>query len=223
MRKPNRVLLISAGVATLALGLTLTAAHAASAGSRPAARSAGMTWSISPMGQFDEPGNVGPTVLTDRSTNGKISCKFATSAMKPPGGMGLRHTLVAFTGMTFSQCALPDGTSVSLAPVSLPWTLTGGRFDPSRNLGVTTGEVHHVSLSFSSSSCSGVLDGSAAGANDGTVIYQFYNNPHWFVFRTWSSTLHAYNVSGCSGIFSNGDKVTLHGVLAALALVITSP
>jgi hypothetical protein len=104
------------------------------------------------MNQFDEPGSVGPTVLADRNTGGKISCAFAGSAMKPPGGMGLRHTLVAFTSLDFSQCTLLDGTPISVTPVSLPWALTGGRFDPSRNLGVTTGQVHHVSPSFSSPS-----------------------------------------------------------------------
>jgi hypothetical protein len=221
MRKPNRALLISAGVTALALGLTVTAARAASAGPSPAASVT--RWSVSSGVQFDEPENVGPTVLTDRSTGGKISCASVVSGMRHSSGMGLTGTLVSFIDMSIAECKLPDGTSVTVTPVKLPWTLTGGRFDPSRNLGVTTGRVHHVSLSFTSSSCSGVLDGTAAGANDGAVTYQFYNNPHWFIDRTWGDTLHAYNINGCSGIFSNGDRVSMHGVLAALDLVITSP
>lgn len=227
MAKPNLAILISASVisasvAAAALGLTVTAAHAASGRPRPATSGAG-TWSVSPMNQFDEPSNIGLTVLSDPNTGGAISCKFSGGAIKPPGGMGLRGTLVTISGLAFSQCTLPDGTSVTLNPGSSSWTMTGRQFDPSRNLGVTSGRLHGVSMSFSSTSCSGVFDGTAAGANDGGLAYQYYNNPHWLVVHTYASTLHAYNVSGCSGIFNNGDTVTMHVVWSFLALVISSP
>jgi hypothetical protein len=35
--------------------------------------------------------------------------------------------------------------------------------------------------------------------------------------------LHAYDVSGCSGIFGDGDPVTMDAVFAASYLLITSP
>jgi hypothetical protein len=35
--------------------------------------------------------------------------------------------------------------------------------------------------------------------------------------------LHAYDVSGCDGIFGDGDTVGIHAVFDATYLVITSP
>jgi hypothetical protein len=67
-----------------------------------------------------------------------------------------------------------------------------------------------------------VLD-TAAGANDGAITFQYCNNPHRLIVRAWNSTLHAYDVSGCGGVFGNGNPVTLHAVFDVTYLVITSP
>jgi hypothetical protein len=228
MRKPNRaILLITAGAAVMAIGLTATTAladaHAAPAAAGPEAGGAG-TWSVSPMNSYEGGDSVGPAVLSDSSTGGTINCISWFSQLNYKGGMGLTHTLVTLRLQSFRACTLPGGIAVTVTPVTASWNLTGTAFNPSRNLGVTTGRVRGVSLSFSSSSCSGVLDGTAAGANDGTLTYQYYNNPHWLVVRPWGiTTLHAYNVSGCGGIFADGDAVTFHGVLDATYLTITSP
>jgi hypothetical protein len=227
MRKPSRaILFVSASAALMAIGLTASTALAGTHGA-PAATHAGAAstgpWSVSPMGNFEGGHNVGPALLSDPGTGGKISCASPFVQLDYNGGMGLTHTLVTLKDQAFSECSLPDGTTVTVTPNTAPWTMTGTQFNPSRNLGVTTGEVHGMSLSFSSSSCSGVLDGSAAGANDGSVAYQYYNNPHWLIVRPWGSTLHVYDVNGCSGIFNDGDLVTLHAIFDATYLTITSP
>ena len=155
------------------------------------------------MGVSGEDG-IGPAVLNDPGTGGKIRCASPFVQFNGEGGMGLTHTLMTLKFQQFGDCTLPDGTVITVTPSTVPWQMTGTGFNSSTNLGVTTGRVRGVSLSFSSSSCSGVLDGIAAGANDGT--------------------LHAYDISGCAGIFTNGDAVSLSATFGAPNyLVITSP
>ena len=224
MRKPTRAIrLASVGAAVMAIGLTATTALAAAHDAPSPGTGGAGTWSVSPMNNFEGGHGVGPAVLSDASTGGKISCAAPFVQPNYKGGMGLTHTLVTLKLQSFRACKLPDGTAVKVTPVTSSWSMIGEQFNPAANLGATTGRVRGVSLSFSGSSCSGVLDGTAAGANDGTLTYQYYNNPHWLVFRTWASTLHAYDVSGCAGIFGDGDPVTIHAVFDVTYLVITSP
>lgn len=224
MRKPTRAIRFAlAGAAVMAIGLTATTALAtAHAAPSPDPGGAG-TWSVSPMNNVEGGRGVGPAVLTDSSTGGKITCAVPFAQFHYRGGMGLTHTLATLKEQGFSQCTLPDGTAVTVTPSASSWNMTGNEFNPGTNLGVTTGRIRGVGLSFSSSSCSGTLDGTAAGANDGRLTYQYYNNPHWLIVRPWGSTLHAYDVSGCGGILADGDPVTIHAVFDATYLVITSP
>jgi hypothetical protein len=227
MRKPNRSILISGGAAVLAIGLTTTTALAATGsghGGQPGA-SGSASWSVSPMNTVEGGDSVGQTVLADSTTGGKIKCTSESAGYDIKGGMDLTGTVtgkLAGVTMQFGGCALPDGTAVTVTE-SNEWAMTGVRFDPSTNLGVTTGRWRGVDISFSSSTCSGVLDGSAAGANDGILTYEFYNNPHWLIVRTYGGDLHAYNVTGCTGIFGNGDPVTMHTISTGTDIVITSP
>jgi hypothetical protein len=224
MRKPNRAICFAfAAGAVTAIGLTATTAFAAAHAAPSPDAGGGRTWSVSPMVNLEGGHGVAPAALTDSTTGGKINCTSPFVQLNYLGGMALTHTLVTLKVQTFSQCTLPDGTAVTVTATSSPWNMVGRLFNSGTNLGVTTGRVRDVSLSFSSSSCSGVFDGTAAGANDGTLTFQYYNNPHWLIFRTWDSTLHAYNVSGCDGIFSDGDPVAMHAVFDATYLVITSP
>jgi hypothetical protein len=227
MRKPNRaVLLVCAGAATMAIGLTATTAladaHGAATAAGTATNSAG-TWSVTGASGAGEFG-IGPAVLNDPGTGGKIRCASPFVQFNGEGGMGLTHTLMTLKLQQFGDCKLPDGTVITVTPSTVPWQMTGTGFNSSTNLGVTTGHVRDMSFSFTSSTCSGEFDGTAAGANDGTVTYQYYNNPHWLIIRNWGGTLHAYDISGCAGIFTNGDAVSLLATFGAPDyLVITSP
>jgi hypothetical protein len=161
-------------------------------------------------------------VLSDSTTGGKITCARPFAQFDYKGGMGLTHTLVTLKYQDLGQCTLPDGTPVTMK-IATSWDVVGKQFNPSTNLGVTTGRVRDVSLSFSGTTCSGVIDGTAAGAKDGAMEFQYYNNPHWLIVRTGNSALHAYDVSGCGGVLSDGDPVTLHAIFDVSYLVITSP
>jgi hypothetical protein len=219
MRKPNRTILISSAAA-LVIGLTGTAALA-STGSHPAAP-ATKTWSVSLSNSTLGAGLVGPAVITDTVTGAHIRCAGSIDYTVTKGGMGLKGTL-ATVNTQFNNCTL-DGTAVTLTE-SGSWNLTGNSFSPSTNLGVTTGAWRDVDLSFSSSSCSGNLDGTAANANDGVLTFQYYNNPGWFIVRKWGGNLHAYAISGCTGLFSTGDPITVSATssLGSVTLLITSP
>ena len=81
-------------------------------------------------------------------------------------------------------------------------------FNRLRNLGVTTGEFTGIDVSLFSSGCSGIPDGTAAGANDGTVPYRYYNNPKMLI-TSGPGDLHIYNVTGCAELFNTGDPFTL--------------
>ena len=82
--------------------------------------------------------------------------------------------------------------------------------------------MENVDLSFSGSSCSANLDGTAAGAGDGILTYQHYNNPGWTIIRRWGSNLHAYAVSGCAGLFGTGDPINVSATTDS-GMTITSP
>lgn len=166
--------------------------------------------------------SLGPVVLTDSVTGAMITCRGATGSLYYAGGMGLRGAL-ASGGVQFDSCTLPGGTTVTLTAGSAPMTMTGVSFNPSTHLGVTSGRWKGLHDSFSSSTCSGVLDGTAAGANDGALTYQYYNNPSWLILRSWGGNLHAYNVTGCAGIFGNGDTVRISGTFPMGGLLLTSP
>jgi hypothetical protein len=223
MRKPSRSLLISA-VAALAVSLTATAAVAAT-GSGHAGHSAASrapSWSLNEMNVQLGLSSLGPAVVTDATTGGAITCSGATGYLNIKGGMGLRSGLA--TGQPqFDSCTLPDGTTVTLTAGTALMTMTGLSYDPSTHLGVTTGRWKGLQFFISGSTCSGVLDGTAAGADDGYLTYQFYNNPSWLILRKFDGNLHVYNVSGCAGVFSSGDAVTVSATFPFSNMLITSP
>ncbi len=93
---------------------------------------------------------------------------------------------------------------------------------PRRHLGVTSGEFTGLDMSLAGSGCSAILDGSGAGANDGTVPYLYDNNPNLLTTGR-PGNLHIYNVSGCTGLLGAGDTITLSTTQGFSGLFITSP
>jgi len=220
MHMRHRTLWIS-GAALMAVGLTATAAFAAArSGSAPGSQRASstVTWSVS---SSEVTGGTVKWPLTDSTTGSKISC-FGQPVYSFTQRMGLHGRIAPITAISFASCTLPGGTAITLTANNLPWRLMAVSFNPSRNLGVTTGNVAGIDISLSGSGCSGVLDGTAAGANNGTARYQFYNNPDFLIGRN-QGNLHIYNVTGCTGLFNNGDAFTMSYTEPFSGLFITSP
>ena len=224
MRKLTRAIrFASAGAAVMAIGLAVTTALAtAHAAPSPDPGGAG-TWSVSPMNNVEGGHGVGPAVLTDSSTGGKISCAVPFVQFDYRGGMGLTYTLATLKDQSFSQCTLPDGTAVTVTPAGLIVERNGNEFNPGTNLGVTTGRIRSISLSLSEFLLQRDARRYRRRHERRSADLQYYNNPHWLIVRPWGTTLHAYDVSGCGGILGDGDPVTIHAVFDATYLVITSP
>jgi hypothetical protein len=221
MRKPSRTILIAGGAAVLAIGGFTASTALAGTSSAPAVQPKPGTWSVTPINTDLGDGSVGPAVLTDTTTGGKIKCAGGDGDIDVKGGMGLTGTL-AEVAFQIGRCTLSDGTAVTVTANAGPWAMIGTSFYFRPNLGVTTGEWTGVDLSFSGTSCSGSLDGTAAGADDGVLQYQHYNNPGFLILRKLGSNLNAYDVSGCAGLFNSGDPVSVVATLDT-GMTITSP
>lgn len=221
MHSRQRTLLIFGSAAVMAVGLMATAAFAATGahhGAGSARTSSTATWSVA--ASFDTETSV-TWALTDTATGTKITCGVEPNYVFTQA-MGLHGHLASVTAILFNGCSLPGGTAISLTGEHLPWAMVGRRFDPSRNLGVTSGVFSGIDISLSATGCSGVLDGTAAGADNGTSAYQYYNLPG-FLFERARGNLHVYNVSGCTGLFNEGDAFTITNLQKLGGPLVTSP
>lgn len=216
----HRTVLLSGAAALLAAGLTATAAYAWAAPAHPASgqRATAATWSVS---SSEDTESAVKTVLTDQATGTKIKCtvQFNYSFTQK---MGLPSDIATVPSLSFSNCTLPGKTPITLTSNTTGLPMMALSFNRLRNLGVTTGEFAGIDISLSSPGCSGVLDGTAAGANNGTVPYHFYNNPDVLI-TGGQGNLHSYNVSGCAGLVNTGDAFTLFSAQDFGGLFITSP
>ena len=223
MHARHRTFLFSGIAASLAVGLMATAAYAAGGSAHPAGgqRATAATWSV-----YSQQGSAGVSArveLTDNTTGNKIKCgaNFGYSFTRK---MRLPSDIATLSGVQFGNCKLPDGTAITLTSNTRNLPMMALSFNRLRNLGVTTGEFTGIDVSLSSSGCSGILDGTAAGANDGTVPYRYYNNPEMLI-TSGPGDLHIYNVTGCAGLFNTGDPFTLSSTQGQgiYGLTITSP
>jgi hypothetical protein len=85
------------------------------------------------------------------------------------------------------------------------------------------------SIAFTSPDCSFVVDGTSAAADDGEATF-WYQNDSKGVFAIGSrggaagNDLTVYDVSGCTGWFSDGDPISMDYIFNLSAgLTITSP
>jgi hypothetical protein len=224
MHMRHRTLMLSGSAAVVVVGIAASAAFAAPRSAHAAGRSSTSgtaTWSVSQ--SVNTTGSSKKAALVDTTTGTRITCSGVGAGFGFTRGMGLDNPIATMSGIQFSSCALPGGAAVTVT-ANQQWDIMGVSFNKRRNLGVTSGDLTGIDISISSSGCSGVLDGTAASADNGTANYQFYNNPGFLIGRTGGS-LHIYNVSGCTGVFNAGDTFTLSYTMGigVSGLFITSP
>ena len=100
-----------------------------------------------------------------------------------------------------------------------PWHLNAKTFSG----GVTTGSITGIHATLSGPSCSAVVDGTSATANNGMVTAK-YSNSTGKLTTTGAGNLHVYNVSGCAGLINSGDGSSFNGSYAiSPKQTITSP
>ncbi|HEY1914463.1 MAG TPA: hypothetical protein VGH27_02705 [Streptosporangiaceae bacterium] len=203
MPRHARSLLLTAATAILAVGLAV-----------PPAGAATQTWTVEHGGLYVDLSDHGPRV-TDVTDNTQIGCAgnyWAAVAFK--NGTGLTSQLGDVRSIKFPSCH--HSVFTHLAPLGLPWTIHGAAYDPAT--GVVTGQIRGIHLRLTGDSCSAVIDGTAADADDGATRFTYANPAEAGDAGTLTikgpagGDLHAYDVtgSGCGGVLNDGDLMWVY-------------
>ena len=197
MRKHLSKVLLSGGVAALALGIGATTAMAATA----------TTWTVTPGGAVT--GSAGKTTLKDTNTSQVLTCASSATQATLKKGSGLSGTaLGSITSATFTTCKGPGGlafTVTTSASTTTPWKLNASSFSG----GVTHGTITGIKASLSGSGCSATVGGTTA-TSTGKVTGTYTNSTG--ILKVSGGNLHVWNVSaGCLGLINTGDASTFTG------------
>jgi hypothetical protein len=209
--------MVITGAAALAacgvLGLAPPAAQASSA--------AAPTWTVAPGGSITAA--AGHTRLGDTSSGAGINCRSSNGGAILASGSGLRGRGIAvITSLAFSTCFGGELTLTTTASANNPWPLNAASYDATT--GVTSGNITNFMATVSGTGCSATLAGATA-TTPGTVKVRYTNSTHTLKLRRSGGTLHFWNVSGCPGLFNDGDaaKFTTANYTVTPGQTITRP
>jgi hypothetical protein len=191
----------------LVMSAALAGVLALSAGSALAATDTGVaaTWTVKPGGAITA--KAGKTTLTDKSNGTTLSCASSSGKGTVKSGSGLSGTGIgSITALSFSSCVGPLGLTFTVHTTHFPWHLNAKSFAS----GVTTGTITGIHATLSGPSCSAVVDGTGATANNGMVAAK-YSNSTGKLTTTGAGNLHIYNVNGCAGLIHDGDASSFKG------------
>ncbi len=73
---------------------------------------------------------------------------------------------------------------------------------------MVSGTVTGIRATLSGPSCSATVDGTSGTGSNGQVNVTYTNSTGTIQVLTAGDNLHIYDVSGCTGLLSNGDPVT---------------
>ena len=197
MRKRIVTILSASGVAAMAIGLGSTSVLAVAS-----------TWTIKPGGSITATAH--KTVLTDSKTGAVLTCTDSPGS-KAAGtlksGSGKTNPIGNIKSISFSGCTGPAGLKFKVSTSAFPWKIDALKYSS----GVTHGKITgiHAVLKGTNSSCTAVVDGTAAGKDNGKVAISHSNGaPAKLKVLKSGGNLHAYKVSGCLGALNSGDAVT---------------
>jgi hypothetical protein len=182
---------------------------------------AATTWTVRPGGSVTLTSR--KLVLTDTKTHSNVVCTSSRLRGKFKSGSGLSGTGIgSITAGTFTTCNNALGPTFTLTATDLPWQVNFASYDAST--GVATGSFSHIEIRLAGPSCAAVIDGTSAAASDGIVKFTYTNSTAVLKPLATGGNLHFYNVSGCLGLFLNGDPVTLSATFTVSPKqAITSP
>jgi hypothetical protein len=204
-------------LAAILLAGTASLALIASATSSSAITTQTTTWTVTPGGSAT--GVTSLLTLTDSVTGSDISCPDDVPYYLHHHGPNPYGTI---EGVDLGTCTGPLELSFTIEAAALPWDLNGTSYNP--GTGVTTGTVTGIHLTVSGSSCNFSVDGTSAGADNGQVADTYTNSTAKLNYLTTGGNLHLYDVSGCSGLFDNGNAATLSASYTlSPAQVVSSP
>jgi hypothetical protein len=191
--------ILLAGVAILAFGVRVTPSSATTATT--------IYWTVTPAGTtVGIPASM--FTLTDTLTGGTVDCPSGEPVVYwPHHGPWPGPLLGNVTQYSFGTCTDQLGQSLNLTEGGPSWDVNLNSYDAAT--GVTTGTVTGINISVAGSGCSATIDGTSPGADNGQVTDTFTNSTNTLNVLTSGASLRAFNVSGCSGVFHNGDPLTI--------------
>ena len=197
-----------------ALSATTAILTVAALGAGPAATAATRTvttWTVTPGGPFTS--HAGTTKLKDTANGNSLNCSSSalTGRFKAESGLSGIGIGSITAGGKFANCTgpLPLGYTITLR--GLPWHVNV----ISDHNGVVRGTISHIEITASFPACRFTIDGTAAGALDGIVLFSYSNSAHTLKLLPTGTNLHFYRVSGCAGIVNSADSA---GYLASYTL-----
>ena len=204
--------LIAFAAAAVTLGSTGTTALAATA----------TTWTVTPGGPTTATLNhPGLAIFADITTSTYLdTCRTSslTGSLQPGSGLPGRG-IGSVTALSLSHCF--DGTTYTSS--GYPWHLDALSYNAAT--GVTAGRVSGIHLAYTSAGspgCSGIVDGTSATADNGTIRFRYHNATHTLTFIR-GGTLHLYHDT-CPPPWHNGDQLAFGGSYTfSPAQAITSP
>jgi hypothetical protein len=202
--------ILAAGGAA-ALAATLAAAPALAA----------TTWTIRPGGAIAA--TSGRFNFTDTTDGTVTACRSGAASGTLKRGSGLPGPQAgSLSAVSFTDCSGAAGPTYTLQATDLPWHVNLSAYNAAT--GVVTGTVSHIQIRVSGAACSFVIDGTSAIASDGQVRFTYTDSTGHFRVLITGGNLHIYNVSGCLGLFHDGDRAALAGTFTVSPKqAITSP
>jgi len=188
--------------------LTIAAVAAAVGMVAPAASAAPRTWTIFKGGAVTAATK--SFTFVDVTRNLSLPCKASTAKARLKSGRRLSGVNAGtITATSASGCSV-FGFTINIKAGHLPWHLNLVSYNAAK--GVTTGTLTgiHINFAVPAISCSAVVDGTKATANNGSVVVTYTNKTAKLAILKAGTKLHLFNVSkGCMGLVKNGDLIAL--------------
>jgi hypothetical protein len=196
MRRSLSVLIAAAGAAALAMALSAAAVMAATTG-----------WNISPGGSFTGKQS-GKVTIADTVTGESVVCTTTAVGGRLKSGTGLSGAGIgSIRSLSLTGCATTGGQAFTVTAGGLPWSLNADKYLQAK--ATTDGTLHRMHFTLAATGCSATIDGTGATSDNGSVVIHIHNSPSKLKFEAAGATLHVYVSSGCTGVFANGDAVTV--------------
>jgi hypothetical protein len=194
MRKRISRIVFTGGVAALVVGLGAASSSAITL----------VTWNVAPGGSITLTG--AKARFTDSATSWALHCQSSSGGGSLEKGHDLRgKDLGSIKTLMFTTCTGPAKSAYTIT-ASLPWSLNATAYNPAT--GVTTMLIEGFHATFSSTACSGTLDGTSAASGNGVVKARYTNGTGELRVLAAGATLKLSHVTGCAGLFQAGDAFT---------------
>jgi hypothetical protein len=174
----------------------------------PGFGAAATTWTISPGGAFTAKAK--SATLKDVTASRELACTSSTLKGRLKSGHGHSGASAgSVTGFTLTGCTVAH-VAAKVTPGHLPWHLNLVSYSSAKGVTTATLSGIHLAMSVPSLSCSAIIDGTKATADNGQLKLTYTNKTHGLKTMVTGGNLHLYRVSsGCLGAISNGDSIAI--------------